>query len=102
MSNFEQQGTVMGSCAVRMPMDGGTMYECDAEWCEDKIKFMAKALAAKSLHSAGVVICNVYEGDRWDRMECYHPDCYVGVGEPYGDVLSEAPTEPIVATAIAG
>jgi hypothetical protein len=45
------------------------------------------------------VVCNVYEdcciiptcvrckgtGRRWDRIECWHPDCYDRVDYVYGD-----------------
>lgn len=38
------------------------------------------------------VICNVYEGDRWDRVEHYHTECYERADEPHGEV----DTTPVV------
>jgi hypothetical protein len=31
------------------------------------------------------VIANVYEGDRWDRVETFHSFCYEKAQRPYGE-----------------
>ena len=30
------------------------------------------------------IIANVYDGDRWLRVEHFHPGCYDAAGQPYG------------------
>jgi hypothetical protein len=35
-------------------------------------------------HDHEVVVANVYVGDKWNRVERYHPRCYELVGAPYG------------------
>jgi hypothetical protein len=41
------------------------------------VKFQAKVRKQQ-------VICNVYVGGRWDRVEHFHAECYDASGEPYG------------------
>jgi hypothetical protein len=37
---------------------------------------------------AARVVCNVYNVEgKWDHGEVYHPECYLGAGEPYGEPL---------------
>ena len=45
--------------------------------CEELIKFRARIRADQ-------IICNVYAGNKWDRVEHYHPDCYKKAKSPYG------------------
>lgn len=33
------------------------------------------------------VLCNVYVNDKWDRLECYHPECYEQTGFIHGPIL---------------
>lgn len=43
------------------------------------VKFAAKVRRQQ-------VIANVYVGDRWNRVEHYHAECYDSAGEPHGAV----------------
>lgn len=45
--------------------------------CDRPIKFSAKEKPRQ-------VIANVYENGTWKRVEHFHEECYVSVGEPYG------------------
>lgn len=54
------------------PGCAATCYKCD-----DPVKFIARANGRQ-------VICNVYEGGAWKRVEHYHENCYDDAGQPYG------------------
>ena len=64
------------SRSVERMIDAGNSAYCAR--CDELIKFRAKVKAYQ-------VICNVYVGGRWDRVEHYHPDCYAEAGSPYGE-----------------
>jgi hypothetical protein len=32
------------------------------------------------------VIANVYKRSKWDRIEHFHPECYLDAGNPHGEV----------------
>lgn len=66
------------TCAVVRLIAPGTLSLCPN--CDEPVKFEAK----KKLRQ---VICNIYEGDKWDRVEQYHTECYVSAGAPYGEPL---------------
>jgi hypothetical protein len=61
-------------------VEAGSYVDCAR--CGERVKFQAKARHAQ-------VICNVYEGGSWVRVEHYHHRCYVEAGSPYGDVGDE-------------
>lgn len=67
----------LGSRAVLRRIEPGHTERCDH--CGEHIKFRAR-------HKQNRVICNVYVGDRWDRVEHYHDHCYQNAGEPHGSV----------------
>lgn len=69
-------GERLGTRAVERPVIPGQQYDCSAE-CGDKIKFRAR-------ERRKVIYANVYSGDRWDRLECWHPSCYRKAGSPHG------------------
>ncbi|NIT95314.1 MAG: hypothetical protein GWN02_21070 [Gemmatimonadetes bacterium] len=52
------------------------MTEC--VHCEERVKFKARERHMQ-------VICNVYVGGSWDRVEHFHAPCYKKAGEPYGE-----------------
>lgn len=56
----------------------GQMHDCDGG-CGEKIKFQARKRNK-------IIYANCYEGDRWDRLERFHPACYLRAGSPYGPV----------------
>jgi hypothetical protein len=58
----------------------------DCIHCGERVKF-----AAKARHKQ--VICNVYVGGRWDRVEHFHDACYKQAKEPYGDVDTTPPAK---------
>jgi len=31
------------------------------------------------------VICNVYNGNVWERVEHFHAECYLEAGSPHGE-----------------
>ena len=39
---------------------------------------------ATALTQGKQVICNVYEGAKWQRVEHYHVACYDDAEQPYG------------------
>ncbi len=63
------------SRAVVRTIDPGNAASCPV--CDLQVKFQARTHAKQ-------VICNVYERDRWQRVEQYHEACYEEAGEPYG------------------
>jgi len=63
------------SRAVVRLVEAGNDALC--EQCREAIKFVARAKERQ-------VIANVYVNGRWDRVEHYHDNCYLHVGEPYG------------------
>lgn len=52
--------------------------------CDAQVKFQARVRAKQ-------VICNVYENQRWVRVEHYHEDCYPRAGSPHGPADASQP-----------
>lgn len=73
------------SRAVQRDIEPGSIVECIL--CGERIKFQAKIRPKQ-------VICNVYKGTNWDRVEHFHAPCYAQAGEPHGP----ADTTPVVKT----
>ena len=71
------------SRAVLRDVEPGSTVECAL--CGERVKFQAKVRNRQ-------VICNVYVGGTWDRVEHFHADCYEQAGEPHGEV----DTTPVV------
>lgn len=65
----------LGTRAVARPIEPGSMVDCAR--CGERVKFRAKERALQ-------VICNVYVGGRWNRVEHYHAECYETAGAPHG------------------
>jgi hypothetical protein len=63
------------SRAVLRSIEAGNFAEC--AHCGERVKFQAKVRKQQ-------VICNVYKGGRWDRVEHFHAECYDAACEPYG------------------
>ena len=63
------------SRAVLRFVEAGNDAVC--EHCHLPVKFVARVKGRQ-------VIANVYENGRWDRVEHYHEECYLGSDEPYG------------------
>ena len=72
--------TSLGSRAVLRVIEPGTREKCPE--CGQPVMF--QVWKGRRLQK---VIANVYVGDRWDRVEHYHPACYVTAGEPYGEAV---------------
>lgn len=66
------------SRAVLRLIEAGSTAECPH--CGERVKFRAR-------HRDQQVICNVYVGGKWDRVEQYHDECYVEAGEPHGEAI---------------
>ncbi len=64
---------------VLRPIEPGSQVICAS--CARPIKFSAKSKARQ-------VIANVYENGTWQRVEHYHEECYIALGEPYGEAAS--------------
>ena len=62
--------------------------------CDQQVKFRARIKALQ-------VICNVYDGDTWVRVEHYHGDCYQEAGTPYGAADESHPMRPRARSAAA-
>lgn len=67
--------TALGTRAIAKFVQPGSDARCAL--CDKWVKFVAKRRPVN-------VFANVYEGDRWDRLEVFHGECYVAAGEPYG------------------
>lgn len=52
--------------------------------CDEEIVWKAMKPAAK-------IISNVYDGDRWDRVEQRHEACWETGGRPYGPIVDDDP-----------
>lgn len=63
--------------AVRRPLRAGTNVRCPG--CDELLQFRARVTTRP--HQ---IVVNVYDGDRWTRLEQYHPHCYAELGEPHG------------------
>lgn len=63
--------------AVLRDVEPGSTIDCIH--CGERVKFQAKMRHKQ-------VICNVYEGDRWNRVEHFHEPCYYEAREPHGEV----------------
>lgn len=63
--------------AVLRDVEPGSTIDCT--YCGERVKFQAK------MHHKQV-ICNVYEGPKWDRVEHFHEPCYHQAGDPHGPV----------------
>lgn len=81
----------LGTRAVGRSIEAGSNEFCAS--CEEQIKYAAPRSRTNALHPAYVVVCNVYEEDRWKRVENYHQDCYENAGLPHGPILDKAPGE---------
>jgi hypothetical protein len=66
----------LGTRAVERIIQPGNDVRC--KHCDKYVKFAA----IKKLRQ---VIANIYDGDRWDRTEHFHKDCYEEAGKPWGD-----------------
>ena len=49
----------------------------DGRHCDERVKFQAKLRHQQ-------VICNVYEKNKWLRVEHFHADCYKKAKRPFG------------------
>jgi len=63
------------SRAVVRTIEPGNSAICPV--CDQQVKFQARSQAKQ-------VICNVYEDDKWQRVEHYHTACYEDAKDPYG------------------
>lgn len=68
--------TKFRSRAVTRLIEAGSMTDC--VHCEDRVKFKAREKHKQ-------IICNVYIGGRWNRVEHYHEPCYGEANSPYGE-----------------
>ena len=66
------------SRAVMRTIEAGCSANCAL--CDEPVKFRAKIKGHQ-------VICNVYVGGTWDRVEHYHEACYQEAGAPYGEAV---------------
>ena len=66
------------SRAVARSVEAGCIADC-AE-CTTQIRYSAKLKPRQ-------VIANVYENDKWQRVEHYHEECYLLANSPYGNTV---------------
>ncbi len=66
------------SRAVLRLIEAGSIAECPQ--CGERVKFRAR-------HRDQQVICNVYEGGVWKRVEQFHEHCYDDAGKPHGEAI---------------
>jgi len=63
------------SRAVTRLVEPGSQVDC--MHCDERVKFQAKMRHQQ-------VICNVYEKNKWVRVEHFHADCYKKAKQPWG------------------
>ncbi len=63
------------SRAVTRLVEPGSQVDC--MHCDERVKFQAKMRHQQ-------VICNVYEKNKWLRVEHFHADCYKLAKQPFG------------------
>ena len=63
------------SRAVTRLVEPGSQVDC--MHCDERVKFQAKMRHQQ-------VICNVYEKNKWVRVEHFHADCYKEAKQPFG------------------
>lgn len=64
------------SRAVVRDVEAGSSVDC--AHCGERVKFQAKVRNKQ-------VICNVYTGGKWNRVEHFHLACYEEAGSPHGE-----------------
>ena len=70
------------SRAVVRFIEPGNLASCAL--CDAEVKFQARIRAKQ-------VICNVYEDQRWVRVEHFHEECYGRADMPHGEADSSQP-----------
>lgn len=63
-------------------VEAGSSVDCSH--CGERVKFQAKVRNKQ-------VICNIYVGGKWNRVEHFHQACYEEAGNPFGE--AEAGTD---------
>jgi hypothetical protein len=66
------------SRAVLRDVEAGSSVDCS--YCDERVKFQAKIRNRQ-------VICNVYVGGKWSRVEHFHSECYDEAKEPFGPIV---------------
>lgn len=66
------------SRAVVRDVEAGSSVDC--AHCGERVKFQAKVRNKQ-------VICNVYVGGKWNRVEHFHLACYEEAKSPFGEAL---------------
>ncbi len=57
-------------------IEPGSLVDCSH--CGQRVKFQARLRLQQ-------VICNVYNGNMWERVEHFHAECYLEAGSPHGE-----------------
>jgi predicted hydrocarbon binding protein len=68
--------TKLGTRSVELLVNAGLIAWCTH--CDKTIKFQA-------MQRNSYIVVNVYKDDKWNRVEMYHPACYLEAGLPYGE-----------------
>jgi hypothetical protein len=79
--SFRLLSMPLGTRAVERLISSSNKHYC--AFCGDWIKFEAHRAPSYQ------VICNVYEGKKWDRTEVFHRPCYDEAGLPHGDLIDD-------------
>jgi hypothetical protein len=84
------EGPWISRAVVRFiePGNAASCAHCDVE-----VKFQARVRAKQ-------VICNVYEDQRWIRVEHFHEQCYKKAGAPHGKADASQPLRQKRRTAV--
>lgn len=64
------------SRAVVRDVEAGSSVDC--AHCGERVKFQAKVRNKQ-------VICNIYVGGKWNRVEHFHQECYETAKRPFGE-----------------
>jgi hypothetical protein len=80
------------SRAVSRMIEAGSSAMC--VHCDEQVKFRAKSKATQ-------VICNVYAGGKWIRVEHFHSECYDAANAPYGEPAATNGPTRVTAASIA-
>jgi hypothetical protein len=74
---------VLGTRAVLRDVLAGSRDQCSFKRCP----YPRKEILWSARRRVRYVIANIYEGEKWDRLELFHDECYLKARKPYGKLI---------------
>lgn len=88
MATQAGSATKRTSRATTRAIEAGSRSVCTH--CDQEMRFRTRERDMQ-------VICNVYVAGLWDKVEHYHPGCYVDAGSPHGTIGDRSTTAGVLA-----